>query len=64
MSAGDASTPSTGTPGSSGIVIWWTTSRPSSESAVNDALAPLGLEISTLPMRVRDLEALIASKRG
>jgi 2-furoyl-CoA dehydrogenase large subunit len=33
-------------------------------SAVNDALAPLGLEISTLPMRVRDLEALIASKRG
>ena len=28
-------------------------------SAVNDALAPLGKSIETLPMRVRDLEALI-----
>lgn len=31
-------------------------------SAVNDALAPLGLEISTLPMRVRDIEALLAAR--
>lgn len=28
-------------------------------SAVNDALEPLGLEIATLPMRVRDIEALL-----
>jgi len=28
-------------------------------SAVNDALAPLGKEITTLPMRVRDLEKLL-----
>ena len=28
-------------------------------SAVNDALAPLGKEINTLPMRVRDLEKLL-----
>lgn len=30
-------------------------------SAVNDALAPLDKEITTLPMRVRDLEALLNS---
>ena len=28
-------------------------------SAVNDALAPLGKSIDTLPMRVRDIEALL-----
>ena len=28
-------------------------------SAVNDALAPLGKSIATLPMRVRDLEELL-----
>jgi CO/xanthine dehydrogenase Mo-binding subunit len=31
--------------------------------AVNDALAPLGARISTLPMRVRDIEALLAAHR-
>jgi 2-furoyl-CoA dehydrogenase large subunit len=31
-------------------------------SAVNDALEPLGLEIATLPMRVRDMEALLAAR--
>ncbi|MHA1108662.1 MAG: xanthine dehydrogenase family protein molybdopterin-binding subunit, partial [Alphaproteobacteria bacterium] len=31
-------------------------------SAVNDALAPLGLEINTLPMRMRDIEALLAGR--
>ena len=31
-------------------------------SAVNDALAPLGLEIDTLPMRIRDIGALLAGK--
>ncbi|MPY69639.1 MAG: molybdopterin-dependent oxidoreductase [Alphaproteobacteria bacterium] len=31
-------------------------------SAVNDALEPLGLEITTLPMRVRDMEALLAAR--
>ena len=30
--------------------------------AVNDALAPLGLEINTLPMRLGDIEALLAEK--
>ncbi|MEE8332292.1 MAG: molybdopterin cofactor-binding domain-containing protein, partial [Alphaproteobacteria bacterium] len=32
--------------------------------AVNDALSPLGLEITTLPMRVRDIEALLAAHRA
>ena len=32
-------------------------------SAVNDALAPLGLEITTLPMRMRDIEALLAGRK-
>ena len=31
--------------------------------AVNDALAPLGLEITTLPMRMRDIEALLAGRK-
>ncbi len=31
-------------------------------SAVNDALAPLGLEITTLPMRIRDIGALLAGR--
>ena len=33
-------------------------------SAVNDALAPLGLEITTLPMRVRDVESILAARAG
>ena len=33
-------------------------------SAVNDALQPLGLEITTLPMRVRDMEAILAAGAG
>ncbi|MBM3487202.1 MAG: xanthine dehydrogenase family protein molybdopterin-binding subunit [Alphaproteobacteria bacterium] len=33
-------------------------------SAVNDALAPLGLAITTLPMRLKDIEALLAAKSG
>jgi len=32
--------------------------------AVNDALSPLGLELTTLPMRVRDIEALLAAHRA
>ena len=32
-------------------------------SAVNDALEPLGLEITTLPMRVRDIEAALANQK-
>ncbi len=30
-------------------------------SAVNDALAPLGAGIDALPMRLRDIEALLAA---
>ena len=33
-------------------------------SAVNDALAPLGVSTSTLPMRMRDLEALLSEARA
>ena len=33
-------------------------------SAVNDALEPLGLEITTLPMRVRDIEEVLASHKN
>ena len=33
-------------------------------SAVNDALAPLGIEMTTLPMRARDIEAAIHAKRS
>jgi 2-furoyl-CoA dehydrogenase large subunit len=32
--------------------------------AVNDALAPLGISIATLPMRLRDIEAKLAEHRG
>jgi 2-furoyl-CoA dehydrogenase large subunit len=32
-------------------------------SAVNDALAPLGLAIDALPIRIRDLEAALAGAR-
>ena len=32
-------------------------------SAVNDALSPLGISIATLPMRIRDIEALLAKHR-
>ena len=31
--------------------------------AVNDALAPLGISITTLPMRIRDIEAKLAEHR-
>jgi 2-furoyl-CoA dehydrogenase large subunit len=33
-------------------------------SAVNDALAPLGKEVLTLPMRVQDLEAILSAAHG
>ena len=33
-------------------------------SAVNDALAPLGLELNALPMRPGDIEALLRTKSG
>lgn len=32
-------------------------------SAVNDALEPLGLEVTTLPMRVRDMEAILSARK-
>ena len=33
-------------------------------SAVNDALAPLGTCLDTLPLRIRDIEAAVARAKG